>query len=367
MYECILVRNPAELSKMKHTEHVHYLLRCAELACLATGLVRDSPRVGAVLTHNSRIIGEGYHHQSGTAHAEVNCLASVRKADRRLIAGATLYVSLEPCCIAGRTGACTDVIRKYGIKKVVFAQRDATKGVDGNSVKILTEAGVEVTEYPDFKQTLAVNAHRRILTLEDRPRIMLKWAQSADGFLRPADRKRNYWITNSVSRRLVHRWRADTSAILVGGRTVVDDDPSLTTRLFPGPDAVPVILDPRNRVTGRERLFNGVGERPILFAGTDRPEVDADVVPIGASLNKAALTQVLGELAKRGLGLLTVEGGAAILGAFIFAGLWDEARVFTGAVRFGEGVSAPDFPSGTMIARSEMVGTDRLEVFIRRH
>lgn len=350
---------------MKHLKDGYFLLRCAELACLATGLVRDSPRVGAVLTHNSRIIGEGYHHQSGTAHAEVNCLASVRETDRPLLPEATLYVSLEPCCIAGRTGACTDVIQKHGIKKVVFAQRDATKGVDGNSVKILTEAGIAVTEYPEFKQTLAVNAHRRILTLENRPRIILKWAQSADGFLRPGDRKQAYWITNPVSRRLVHRWRADTSAILVGGGTVVDDDPSLTTRLFPGPNAVPVILDPRNRVTGRERLFNGAGERPILFAGANRPDLDADVIVIGADLNKGALTQVLSELAKRGLGILTVEGGAAILRAFLAAGLWDEARVFTGEVRFGEGVGATGLPAGSIPLSSEMIGTDGLEIFRR--
>lgn len=350
------------MSEKSLGRHHPFLLRCAQLAALATGLVGDSPRVGAVLVHHGRIIGEGYHRRAGGAHAEVNCLAAVAEPDRPLIAGATLYVSLEPCCIAGRTGACTDVICRQGIRKVVFAQRDATRGVDGNSVRILTAAGIEVLEFPDFAPTLAVNAHRRILTLEDRPRVTLKWAQSTDGYLRPADRNQRYWITNPVSCRLVHRWRADTSAILVGGRTVVDDDPALTTRLFPGPNAVPVVLDPRDRVTGRERLFQGVGERPILFAGTVRTDVAADVVPVGSRLNEGACTQVLGELAKRGVGQLTVEGGAAVLRAFLAAGVWDEARVFTGRSRFGGGVAAPKLPGVKLVSVQNVCG-DRLEVF----
>lgn len=340
-----------------------YLLRAAELAALATGEVGDSPRVGAVLVHNDRIIGEGYHHRAGEAHAEVNCLASVRKTDRHLIEESTLYVSLEPCCIAGRTGACTDVIQRYGIPRVVFAQRDATKDVDGRSVAILKAGGVEVWEFPDFSPTLTVNAHRRILTLKNRPRITLKWARSSDGFIRPADRNAAYWITNPISRRLVHRWRANTSAVLVGGRTVVEDDPSLTTRLFPGPDAVPVILDPRNRVTGKERLFTGAGPEPLLFAGRARPGIDAEVYLIQPDLEKEALTQVLSTLAKRGLGQLTVEGGTSVLNAFLAAGLWDEAYVFTGQVRFGEGVVAPNLPGNAMLVSRTPVGCDVLETY----
>lgn len=344
---------------------LRFLRRCAGLAGLATGEVGNNPRVGAVLVANGRIIGEGYHHRAGEPHAEVNCLASIREEDRPLLPEATLYISLEPCCIAGRTGACTDVIRKYGIPTVVFAQRDATAGVDGKSVAILEAAGVTVREYPDCKPTLRPNAHRRILTLENRPRVTLKWAQSADGFIRPADRTATYWITNPISRRLVHRWRANTSAILVGGRTVVEDDPSLTTRLFPGPDAVPVILDPRNRVTGKERLFTTAGRRrPLLFAGSERPDLDAEVFVIGSDLNKGALTQVLGEVAKQGLGQLTVEGGTTVLNAFLKSGLWDEARVFTGPVRFGDGLAAPNTPSASFLVRDEQIGTDALKTYV---
>jgi diaminohydroxyphosphoribosylaminopyrimidine deaminase/5-amino-6-(5-phosphoribosylamino)uracil reductase len=339
-----------------------YLARCAHLALLGTGDVLDNPRVGAVLVYDGRIIGEGYHKRAGEAHAEVNCLASIKPEDRTFIPESTLYVSLEPCCISGRTGACTDLIKKHGIRDVVFAQRDTTKGVNGESVAILMAEGIKVREYPDFRPTLVANAHRRTLTLEERPRIILKFAKSADGFIRPKDREEKYWITNSISRRLVHRWRAETSAILVGGRTVVDDDPSLTTRLFPGPQARPVVLDLRNRVTGKEQLFNGVGRKPLLFAGTKRTGINAEVVVIGPDLDKAALTQVLSTLKEQRLGQVTVEGGAATLQAFLSSGFWDEARVFTGQVRFGDGVPAPVFSLLKLVSQEDILG-DLLSIY----
>lgn len=341
-----------------------FLFRCTQLAALATGQVLDNPRVGAVLVAENRIIGEGYHQKAGRAHAEVNCLASVRDEDRHLVPGATLYVSLEPCCISGRTGACTDVIRRHGIRTVVFAQRDTTPGIDGQSVDILRKAGVTVREYPDFVPAMEVNAHRRVLTLAGRPRVTLKYARSGDGFLRPADRSQPYWITNPVSKRLVHRWRSATAAILVGGRTVVDDDPALTTRLFPGPDAVPVILDPRNRVTGEEQIFRGAGQRPLVFAGGERKDLAAEVIVIPGGLDKGALTQVLSTLAERGLGQLTVEGGVGILRAFLSAGLWDEAKIFTGHTLYGRGLAAPLLPAAARHLRSEIIGRDRLDVYL---
>ena len=339
-----------------------FLLRCAQLAGLGDAKVSNNPFVGALLVYDNRIIGEGFHRRAGTAHAEVNCLASVREADRPLIAESTLYISLEPCCVTGRTGACTDVIRAHGIPRVVFAQRDATPGVDGRSVRILRAAGVEVAEYPHFTPTLLPNAHRRVLTLKQRPRVTLKWARSADGFLRPADREQAYWLTNAFSRRLVHRWRANTAAVIVGGRTVVEDDPALTTRLFFGPNPVPVVVDPRNRVTGRERVFVDHPRRALLFAGSERPDVDADVAVV-PGLGKRALTQVLTELAQRGLGQLTVEGGARVLEAFLSAGYWDEARVFTGRQRLGGGLPAPALPAAAQHRTTERIGTDTLRSY----
>jgi diaminohydroxyphosphoribosylaminopyrimidine deaminase/5-amino-6-(5-phosphoribosylamino)uracil reductase len=340
-----------------------YLQRCAYLATLADGRVGNNPRVGSVLVHDGRIIGEGYHKVAGQAHAEVNCLTNVRIADRPLIPAATLYVSLEPCCITGRSGACTDVIRREGIKTVVFAQRDTTPGVNGASTAILQAAGVTVREYPDFAPTLAVNAHRRTMTTLGRPHIILKYAQSADGFLRPANREEKYWITNDISRRLVHRWRADTAAILVGGRTITEDDPRLNTRLFSGPDPRPVLLDLRDRVTGREKVFAG-DLRPILFAGSARAGLRAEIHVVSNKLDQAALTQVLGKLLAQGYGSVLVEGGAGILSAFLAAGLWDEARVFTGTEHFGAGLAAPTLPATADLSSLEHILGDRLACFV---
>lgn len=344
-------------------EDLIYLHRCAQLADLATGQVLDNPRVGAVLVHRKRIIGEGYHQRAGEAHAEVHCLRSVRPEDRQWVSAATLYISLEPCCVTGRTGACTDLIRRNGIRTVVFAQRDTTPGVNGESVAILRGEGITVREYPDFVPTIRANAHRRLLTLTGRPQVVLKYARSADGFLRPADRTRSYWITSPFSRRLVHRWRAATSAILVGGRTVVEDDPALTTRLFPGPNPRVVVLDLRNRVTGKEKIFAGSGEPPLVFASRTRPALNAEVVVLAEALDKGALTQVLSALAKRRLGQVIVEGGAVVLEAFLSAGYWDEARVFTGRARLGAGVVAPVPGGDTRTVRTSWIGTDRLDTY----
>ncbi len=340
-----------------------YLLRCAELAELADAGVRDNPRVGAVLVHADRIIGEGYHQQAGQAHAEVNCLASVRSADRPLIPASTLYISLEPCYVTGRTGACVDVIRREKIPTVVFAQRDTTTGAGGQSVALLRGAGITVREYPEFAPTLSPNAHRRVFTQLGRPFVLLKFARSADGFLRPADRQQKYWLTNPISRRLVHRWRAKTSAILVGGRTVVEDDPALTTRLFPGPHAQPVIIDPRDRTTGQERLFHGEGPSPLLFTGVPRPSLNVTQYAIGPDLSTGALAQVLGKLYERGFGHVTVEGGSTLLQAFLRAGCWDEARVFTAPLCLYHGMPAPSLPPTAQLLRREWIGSDLLEFF----
>jgi diaminohydroxyphosphoribosylaminopyrimidine deaminase/5-amino-6-(5-phosphoribosylamino)uracil reductase len=227
----------------------------------------------------------------------------------------------------------------------------------------MQRADITVREYPDFEETKLPNAHRHTLVTLQRPYVVLKYASSADGFIRPADREATYWITHPLSRRLVHRWRANTSAILVGGRTVVEDDPTLTTRLFHGPTPRPVIVDLRNRCTGKEKLFDGSGQQPLVFASRARPELAAEVVVLGKDLNKKALTQVLGKLMEQRVGEVTVEGGATLLNAFITTGLWDEARIFTGEARFGNGLSAPRLSDDATLVEAKMVGTDRLEVF----
>lgn len=346
---------------MKNTD---ILARTAQLARLADSRVMDNPRVGAVLMHDGRVIGEGYHHEAGQAHAEVNCLASVREEDRALISESTLFVSLEPCCIKGRTPACTGLILKEKVKKVVFAQRDTTDEVSGRGAAILREAGVRVKEYPDFTPTEVTNMNRMIYTTEQRPFILLKYARSADGFLRPKDRSKKYWITNDISRRLVHRWRTTTNAVIVGARTVIEDDPKLDSRFFPGPDPRPVILDLHDRLSGREKIFSGDGLRPLVFTGRRPAKLKADTVEIKEKdLNKKALKKIVRKLHELKYSHVTVEGGATTLEAFLSKGLWDEARVFTGPVRFGAGLYAPPLPATARLLTSELIGSDRLEIF----
>ncbi|WP_168797561.1 bifunctional diaminohydroxyphosphoribosylaminopyrimidine deaminase/5-amino-6-(5-phosphoribosylamino)uracil reductase RibD [Neolewinella litorea] len=346
---------------MKNTD---ILFRTAQLACLADSRVLDNPRVGAILMHEGKVIGEGYHHQAGEAHAEVNCMASVKEEDRPLIPESTLFVSLEPCCIKGRTPACTGLILKEKVRKVVFAQRDTTDEVSGRGAAILREAGVRVKEYPDFLPTELTNMNRMIYTTEQRPFILLKYARSADGFLRPKDRGKKYWITNDISRRLVHRWRTTTNAVIVGARTVIEDEPKLDSRFFPGPDPRPVILDLHDRLSGREKIFTSDGQRPLVFTGRRPAKMKADTVEIKEKdLNKKALKKIVRKLHDLKYSHVTVEGGATTLEAFLSKGLWDEARVFTGAARFGNGLIAPSLPASARLLSSEMIGTDRLEIF----
>lgn len=342
-------------------KNIDYLARAAQLAGLADSSVGDNPRVGAVLVNEGRIIGEGYHQRAGEAHAEVNCLNSVRQQDRALIRSSTLYISLEPCCIKGRTPACTGLILKEKIKKVVFTQRDTSDEVSGRSAAILRESGVRVKEYPDFAPSIATNLNRFVYTTEQRPFILLKYARSADGFLRPKDRKRKYWITNELSRRLVHRWRTDTNAVIVGARTVIDDDPQLNSRLFPGPDPRPVVIDLRDRLTGKEKLFTGGGQRPLVFTGRKPAKMKADLVEMKEKeLNKKAFKRILRKLHDLKFGHVTVEGGATTLSAFLEYGHWDEVRRFTGEVRFGAGMAAPALPHHGTIS-NQWIGGDLLE------
>ena len=236
--------------------------------------------------------------------------------------------------------------RAFG-QRVVIGQRDSTPGVAGGSVELLRAAGVTVREYPNFIPAVAPYRHRHVLVTQGRPYVLLKFAQSADGFLRPADRAASYWITNPFSRRLVHRWRAHTNAVIIGGRTLVEDDPRLSTRLWPGPDPLPVIIDPRRRATGRERIFSG-GRQPLLLHPDD--------------LSPVSLKGMLSDLATRRLAHVTVEGGAALLRAFLAAGLWDEARVFIGSTRFGRGVPAPVVPGE--VTETLRIGSDTCTYYV---
>lgn len=354
-----------------------FLQRCVDIAQLADAGVSPNPRVGAVLVYEGRIIGEGYHQGYGQAHAEVNCLASVAKADQSLIPLATLYVSLEPCCIYGRTPPCTNLILEKQIKKVVISQLDKTATVHGRGVEILRAAGVELRIYPDFKPAQQLVAPRQVFASLERPYVLLKFAQSADGFIAPKNKKK-YWITQAISQRTVHYWRSRTAAILVGANTILHDNPSLNTRLYPGPSPQIVVLDPANRIThSHHQIFQQSKQKTPLLLQTKSQklgnkvavfELDANdwAIPHDQSASvdtaKKRLIPILGELHRRQINHLTVEGGAKTLSLFLQANLWDEARVFTSTTTyFQEGLAAPQIKQAPQ--QEQMLGEDRLAIF----
>ncbi|MEM6396363.1 MAG: bifunctional diaminohydroxyphosphoribosylaminopyrimidine deaminase/5-amino-6-(5-phosphoribosylamino)uracil reductase RibD [Bacteroidota bacterium] len=367
-----------------------FLNRCCDLGHLAGPGSSPNPKVGAVLVYEGRIIGEGYHKLAGHAHAEVNCLASVKEADKHLIPDATIYISLEPCCFYGRTPACTDLILKSGIKKVVIGQLDQTPEVSGQGVDILRRAGIQVEMYPDHSGCRELAAERQVYVSEDRPYIILKWAQSADGFLAPKTGEK-YWITSSLSRKLTHRWRAQTKAILVGAGTVLADDPSLTTRFYSGADPIRVIFDPKNRCRGNERVFINNSTATTLWFKSEASSSEfsssrevtdpapAGLAGAGGQLYKNVKTTleitlpqkeeewlpyILSELHQREINQLTVEGGAQTLNLFLKYHLWDEIRRLTGTeVRFGQGLAAPEPPPESRLISTTDIAKDQIDFF----
>lgn len=351
-------------------KHEIFLSRCVDLAQLPGAQVSPNPRVGSVLVYEGRIIGEGYHHRHGAAHAEVNCLASVKAVDRHLISSATLYVSLEPCCIHGRTPPCTDLIRRAKIPRVIIGQLDQTAEVSGSGVRQLREAGISVEAYPDFIPARRLVAPRQLYAAHERPYVLLKYARSVDGIMAPAGQQ-SYWITSPISRRMVHFWRSRTTAIVVGAATVLADNPRLDTRYYPGPSPLTVVLDPRGHINHeRWQIFaRNAAPSPLLFQpegqvglpGAEQFFFSPHTWPANLSDSASIIIKRLFEvLHQRGKNHITVEGGATTLSLFLKSGLWDEARVFTGTgTYFGEGKSI-ELPPGPPHHRLAL-GADRLE------
>lgn len=352
--------------------HETYMQRCLDLAENGMRAAMPNPSVGAVLVHNGRIIGEGHTSPYGGSHGEVNCINSVLPQDRNLIPDATLYVSLEPCSHYGKTPPCCNLIIHNQIKKVVIGTTDPHEKVAGNGIRKLREAGKEVIV--GVLEAECRESNRRFFTFHEkkRPYIILKWAESADGFLSPNDRllddstirslndveqKKPVWITNKYSRQLVHKWRSEEAAILVGTNTVLDDNPSLDVRSWTGADPVRIVLDRTNRIPDSYAVKNQKIKTIILMEKSDFTILDTllyETVPFNSQLPHS-----IGEVLHRhGLLSVIVEGGRQTLQAFIDAGLWDEARVFKGKAIFNDGVSAPAFSHPA--TRREMILDDEL-------
>lgn len=314
--------------------------RALQLARLGSMTVRRNPLVGSVIVADDRIIGEGYYRIEGGAHAEIQALRSVCAADRHLLSAATLYVSLEPCCIYGRTPPCTSAILEAGIPRVVISAVDATPGVNGGAIELLRSAGVQVKTGVRPRAGERLAAPRNVYVTEKRPYIVLKWAQSSDGRIGRADER--VIISNPYTQRLTHRWRAENTAILVGTRTAALDRPRLDLRHYYGTSPTRVVLDRRATLPTDCPLFDG--QQPTVLVAEAAPQLPAPAVTYWSlPFDDSLLPELLSRLADRQLATLLVEGGAFTAQQFIDADLWDEIRIFLAPHRLQTGTKAPRF------------------------
>jgi len=344
--------------------HEKYMQRCIGLAALGIGYVSPNPMVGAVVVHNDRIIGEGYHKKYGEAHAEVNAINMVIdnfEDAAGVLKQSTIYVSLEPCAHYGKTPPCADLIIKHQIPKVVVGCRDPFNQVNGKGIEKLTAAGVEVIAGVLEKECRWLNRRFFTRVQQQRPYVILKWAQTVDGFFAPAD-KSQLWITGEESRKLVHQWRGEEDAILVGKNTAAIDNPQLNVRFGNGKSPVRVVIDRRLELNKDLNLFDQSVE--TLVFNEIKTDIDGKVKYIALEdFDRYVPHYILFQLYMRDIQSIIIEGGAATLNSFIEAGLWDEARVFTGNISLKDGVKAP-VVSGD-IRGTLSLGSDQLKIIGR--
>lgn len=300
--------------------HEVYIKRCIELAKKATGKTYPNPLVGAVIVHEGKIIGEGYHQKAGEPHAEINAINSVKNPE--LLPKSTIYVSLEPCAHFGKTPPCSLKLKEIGFKKVVIGAMDSHDKVNGKGKKILQDAGIETISGILEEECRALN--KRFFTFHEkkRPYIILKWAESGDGFL-DQDFKPTK-ISNDLASQFVHQLRSEEHAILVGTQTALNDNPSLTTRLVDGRNPVRILIDFDLKVPEHFRIFNN--EAPTLVFNQIKEAEEGNITFIKISKNNF-LQDLMQKLYEQQIQSVIIEGGRYTLQQFIDANLWDEAII----------------------------------------
>lgn len=343
-------------------DHEKYMRRCLELAALGAGFVSPNPMVGAVIVHQNKIIGEGYHQKYGGPHAEVNAVNAVLKRCENaaeLLKESTIYVSLEPCAHFGKTPPCADLIIENQIPKVVAGCRDPFVQVDGKGIEKLRSAGIEVIENVLEVECLELNKRFFTRVLKQRPYVILKWAQTQDQFFAPADGSQQ-WISGLLSKKLVHQWRSEEDAVLVGKNTAATDNPQLNNRYQPNAKQPKrVVLDRRLELKQDLHLFDQSVE--TLIFNEVKTALEGNSKYIGLEDFDLYLPQyILFQLYLQDIQSVIIEGGAKTLQLFIDAGLWDEARIFTSKTRWGKGIKAPEIKGRfTSIVTS---GNDELSI-----
>jgi diaminohydroxyphosphoribosylaminopyrimidine deaminase/5-amino-6-(5-phosphoribosylamino)uracil reductase len=317
----------------------NYMQRCFELAIKGAGSVAPNPMVGAVLVYDDRIIGEGYHEKYGEAHAEVNCIKSVSVEDRHLIRLATLYVSLEPCAHFGKTPPCSRLIIDHQIPEVVIACSDPFSKVNGKGIEDLKAAGIEVELGLLENKAKELNERFFVFHEKKRPYIILKWAETANHFI-ASDSEERLLISNELSNRLVHRWRSEEVAIMVGTNTALKDNPTLTNRYWSGKNPIRILIDQHLKLPYESNLLQW-GATTIIFNGLKTGTED-DLIYVLIDFSKNVIDQVLDYCYAFPIQSILIEGGAKLLQSFIDSGIWDEARVIRNTnLQVKNGLAAP--------------------------
>ncbi len=325
-----------------------FMYRAIELARMGMGNVSPNPMVGCVIVHKGLIIGEGYHREYGKPHAEVNAINNVKC--KELLKESTLHVTLEPCAHFGKTPPCSDLILEKGIPNVVVGTIDPFAQVAGKGIEKLRKGGCKVVVGCLEGKCLELN--RRFFTFhqKNRPYVILKWAQTADGFIDIDRSQDDYgqptWITNDLSKIAVHKMRADESAIMVGTNTAQKDNPSLSVRDWYGTSPLRVVIDRELKLSDNLTLFDQ--QIPTIVYTSKEVQNRSNLEFKQIHFDRTELQQILADLYERSIVSLIVEGGQKLLNSFIDKGLWDEARVFTGKRLFYEGVKAPKFDALTV-------------------
>lgn len=339
-------------------DDIRYMKRALELAELGRGSVSPNPMVGCVIVHDGEVIGEGYHQKYGEAHAEVNAIRSV--ADPEMLSESTAYVTLEPCAHHGKTPPCVDLLIQHKIKRAVIACRDPFEQVDGKGIEKMEKAGIEVSVGMMESEASELNIRFITSVEKGRPYVILKWAQTADGFIA----RENYdskWISNANSRQLVHKWRSEEDAILVGKQTAVFDNPSLTVRDWDGRNPTRILLDSNLELKKDANLYNA--EAPTLILNALKDEKEDHIEWIKTEMNNP--WSVMKRLQERKIQSVIIEGGSQVLNSFINENCWDEARVFVSKETFGKGIAAPEIDSP--IVKEEEIFTDQLITYKNEH
>ena len=332
-----------------------FMQRCIELASKTMGCASPNPMVGSVIVYNNKIIGEGYHEKYGSHHAEVNAINSVK--DKSLLSKSTLYVNLEPCAHFGKTPPCSDLIIQNKIPEVVIGCVDTFSEVSGKGIERMRSVGIDVKVGVLENESRELN--KRFFTFHEkkRPYIILKWAESKDGFIAPKNQTKPFWMTSSESKKLAHKWRAEEDAVLVGRITAEKDNPSLTVREVEGSNPIRIIIDKDLKLSADFNLFNN-DAKTIVFNQLKSEENNSNNY---IKINFNNLTKnILQELHKQNIQSIIIEGGTKTLQSFIDKNLWDEARIFTTKKTLTEGVKPPTI-EGEIISEDE-TGGDRFKI-----